>query len=76
MKQFLAGWVPAALDDSRLADLRLWRTHGILWWAGLSLSLGADAHADLTDVYAAAWHCRENDDPVSWLSRDTAAAAP
>jgi hypothetical protein len=42
----------------------------------LDLSLGADSDADLTDVYAAAWHCLENDDPVSWLSRNAAAAAP
>jgi hypothetical protein len=47
-----------------------------LWWAGLNLSLGADPNADLTDVYAAAWHCLENDDPVSWLAPDAAAAAP
>ena len=47
-----------------------------MWWAGLDLSLGADPDVDLTGVYAAAWHCLENDDPVSWLSRDAAAAAP
>ena len=76
MERFLAGWVPAGLDHSRLEDLRLWWTHGILWWAGLGLSMGADPDADLTDVYAAARHCLENDDPVSWLSQDAAAAAP
>ena len=43
---------------------------------GLDLSLGDDADVDLTDVYAAAWHCLHNDDPVSWLSTDAAAAAP
>jgi hypothetical protein len=74
--RFLDGWVPAGLDPSRLEDLRLWWTHGILWWAGLDLSLGADPDAGLTDVYAAAWHSLQNDDPVSWLSRDAAAAAP
>ena len=76
VERFLAGWVPAGLDQSRLEDLRLWWTHGILWWAGLDLSLGADPYSGLTGVYAAAWHCLENDDPVSWLSRDAAAAAP
>jgi hypothetical protein len=38
--------------------------------------MGADSHASLTDVYAAARHCLENDDPASWLSTDAAAAAP
>ena len=76
MDRFLAGWVPAGLDRSRLEDLRLWWTHAILWWAGLDLSLGADPDVDLTGVYAAAWHFLQNDDPVSWLSRDAAAAAP
>ncbi len=75
-ERFFAAWVPAGLDQSRLEDLRLWWTHGILWWAGLNLSLGADSDADLTGVYAAAWHSLENDDPVSWLSRDAAATAP
>jgi hypothetical protein len=32
--------------------------------------------ADLTDVYAAAWHCLENNSPASWLSPDAATAAP
>ena len=76
VERFLAGWVPAGLDRSRLEDLRLWWTHAILWWAGLDLSLGADPDVDLTGVYAAAWHSLENDDPVSWLSREAAAAAP
>jgi hypothetical protein len=76
VERFLAGWAPASLDQSRLEDLRLWWTHGILWWAGLDLSLGADPDLDLTGVYAAAWHSLDNDDPVSWLSRDAAAAAP
>ena len=76
VERFLAGWVPAGLDQSRLEDLRLWWTHAILWWAGLDLSLGADPGVDLTGVYAAAWHSLENDDPVSWLSREAAAAAP
>jgi len=76
VERFLAGWVPAGLDQSRLEDLRLWWTHAILWWAGLDLSLGADPDVDLTGVYAAAWHSLENDDPVSWLSREAAAAAP
>jgi hypothetical protein len=76
VEQFLASWVPAGLDQSRLEHLRLWWTHSILWWAGLNLSLGADPHADLTDVYAAAWHALENDDPVSWLARDAVTATP
>jgi hypothetical protein len=76
VERFLAGWAPAGLDQSRLEDLRLWWAHGILWWAGLDLSLGASSEVDLTGVYAAAWHSLENDDPVSWLSRDAAAAAP
>jgi len=76
VERFLAGWVPAGLDQGRLEELRLWWAHGILWWAGLGLSMGADPDADLTDVYAAARHCLENDDPVSWLSQDAAAAAP
>ena len=75
-ERFFAGWVPAGLDESRLEDLRLWWAPGILWWAGLDLSLDAGPGADLTDVYAAAWHCLENDDPVSWLSRDAGTAAP
>jgi hypothetical protein len=74
--RFLAGWVPAGLDQNRLEDLRLWWAHGILWWAGLGLSLGADPEADLTEVYAAARHTLDSDDPVSWLSRDAAAAVP
>jgi hypothetical protein len=76
VERFLAGWVPAGLDQSRLEELRLWWTHGILWWAGLNLSMGADPDADLTGIYAAARHSLENDDPVSWLARDAAAAAP
>lgn len=75
VERFLAGWMPAGLDESRLADLRLWWTHGILWWAGLNLSFSADSDADLTDVYAAAWNCLTNDDPANWLSGDDAAAA-
>jgi len=75
VERFLAGWVPAGLDRSRLEDLRLWWAHGILWWAGLDLSMGADPHVDLTGVFVAARHCLENDDPVSWLSWDAAAAA-
>jgi hypothetical protein len=76
VERLLAGWVPAGLDDGRLEDLRLWWTHDILWWAGLGLQLGADSDVDLNDVYAAAWHSLENDNPASWLSRHTAAAAP
>jgi hypothetical protein len=76
VERFLAGWAPAGLDRSRLEALRLWWTHGILWWAGLDLSLGADPDASLTGVYAAARHCLENDYPASWLSGDAAAAAP
>ena len=76
VERFLAGWAPAGLDQSRLEDLRLWWAHGILWWAGLDLSLGADPDPDLTGVYAAARHCLENNDPASWLSPDTATAAP
>jgi hypothetical protein len=29
VERFLAGWVPAGLDRSRLEDLRLWWAHGI-----------------------------------------------
>ena len=76
VERFLAGWTPAGLDQSRLEDLRLWWAHGILWWAGLDLSLGADSEADLAGVYAAARHALQNDDPVSWLTWDAAAAAP
>ena len=76
VERFLAGWVPAGLDRSRLEELRLWWAHGILWWAGLNLSMGADPDTDLTGVYAAARHCLQNDDPVSWLARDAAATAP
>jgi hypothetical protein len=74
VERFLAGWAPAGLDAGRLEDLRLSWAHGILWWAGLDLSLGADSDVDLTGVYAAAWHALQNDDPVSWLS--TYAAPP
>ena len=76
VERFLAGWVPAGLDQSRLDDLRLWWTHGILWWAGLNLTLGADPDVDLADVYAAAGQSLDNDDPVSWLSRAATAAVP
>jgi hypothetical protein len=76
VERFLVGWAPAGLDQSRLEDLRLWWAHGILWWAGLDLSMGADPDASLTGVYAAAGHCLDNNDPASWLSKDTAAAAP
>jgi hypothetical protein len=76
VERFLAGWAPGGLDRNRLEDLRLWWAHGILWWAGLDLSLGADPHVGLTGVYAAARHCLENNDPVSWLSPDAATAAP
>jgi hypothetical protein len=76
VERFLAGWVPAGLGQSRLEDLRLWWTHGILWWVGLNLSVSADPAADLTDIYAAAQHSLDNDDPVSWLSRTATAAAP
>jgi hypothetical protein len=38
--------------------------------------MGADPDVGLTDIYAAARHSLENDDPVSWLARDAAAAAP
>ena len=76
VERFLAGWVPAGLDQSRLEDLRLWCAHGILWWAGLDLSMGAGPEVNLTGVYAAARHCLQNDDPVSWLSHGAAAAAP
>jgi hypothetical protein len=75
VERFLAGWVPAGLDQGRLEELRLWWTHGILWWAGLDLSLGADPDVDLTGVYAAVLHSLENDDPVSWLARDAAASS-
>ena len=74
VERFLAGWVPAGLDHSRLEELRLWWAHGILWWAGLNLTMGADPDAGLTSIYAAARHCLENDDPVSWLAPDAAAA--
>jgi len=47
-----------------------------LWWAGLDLSMGAGPEVNLTGVYAAARHCLQNDDPVSWLSHGAAAAAP
>ena len=76
VERFLAGWAPAGLDPGRLEDLRLWWAHSILWWAGLDLSMGADPDASLTGVYAAARHCLDNNDPVSWLSKDVAAAAP
>jgi hypothetical protein len=76
VERFLAGWAPAGLDQSRLEDLRLWWTHGILWWAGLNLSLGADPNVDLTGVYAAARHCLDNDDPVRWLSRNASLTGP
>jgi hypothetical protein len=72
VERFLAGWVPAGLDQSRLEELRLWWVHGILWWAWLDLSMGADPGVDLTGVYAAARHALENDDPASWLSRHAA----
>ena len=75
VERFLAGWAPGGLDRCRLEDLGLWWAHGILWWAGLDLSMGADPGAGLTGVYAAAGHCLENNDPVSWLSWDAATAA-
>jgi hypothetical protein len=75
-ERFVAGWAPPGLDHSRLEDLRRWWAHGIMWWAGLNLSLGADADVDLTGVYAAARHCLDNDDPVSWLSPDASLTGP
>jgi hypothetical protein len=52
-----------------LPDPGVWWAHGILWWAGLDLSMGADPDADLTGVYTSARYCLENDDPASWLAR-------
>jgi hypothetical protein len=69
--RFLAGWVPEGLDGSRLEELRLWWTHNILWWAGLSLSLGGHPDADLTDVYEGASYSLETDDPAGWLRQQT-----
>ena len=76
VERFLAAGSRRAWTRAGLEELRLWWTHGILWWAGLNLSMGADPDAGLTDIYAAARHSSENDDPVSWLSQDAAAAAP
>jgi hypothetical protein len=76
VERFLAAWTPGGLDEGRREDLRRGWVHGILWWPGLHLHLGGDPDVDLSGVYASAWHCLENDDPVSWLSRDAAAAAP
>jgi hypothetical protein len=75
VQRFLAGWVPAGLDQSRLEDLRRWWTHGILWWAGLNLSLGVDRDGDLAEIYAAARLSLVTDDLVSWLTRNTAEVA-
>jgi hypothetical protein len=69
--RFLAGWVPEGLDGSRLEELRLWWTHNILWWAGLSLSLGGHPDVDLTDVYEGASYSLETDDPAGWLRQQT-----
>lgn len=76
VERFFDGWVPAGMDRTRFEDLRLWWTHGVLWWAGLTLSLDADSDIDLTGVYETARHSLNNDDPVSWLSKTTAATPP
>jgi hypothetical protein len=68
VEEFLAGWAPEGLDAARREDLRLWWTHGILWWPALNLSLGGDPGTDLSDVYRAARHCLATDDPVGWLA--------
>jgi len=71
-------WMP-----SRRTVLKAGLAAGALPFASpyISTALGEDTVKigfvdPLTGVYAAAQHCLENDDPVSWLARDAAAAAP